>query len=533
VIGLEIVVVLGVTILLCSGLARRLHIAPPILLLVAGAALGFLPQLGEVQLPPEVVLYLFLPALLFRESLTTSLREIRANFRWIVLASTVLVVATAAVVAVVGHAFGLPWAAAWVLGAAVAPTDATAVGSFTRSLPRRDVTVLRAESLVNDGTALVIYGVAVSAVLGDGDTTPLHTSWLVVLAYGGGVLIGFVLGHLVVWLRERLHNPVQETVLMMLTPFVAYLIGESIGSSGVIAVVIAGLVISQAAPLPHRARTRRESDSFWSLATFLLNASLFVLVGLQVRAAAQGLDAGSIAAGASAVVAVSLIVIAVRVAFFFVAAFVIRVIKRGADDGIRRVSNRSRLVSGLSGFRGAVSLAAALGVPLVLPGGDGFPGRDFIVFVTSGVIVVTLIVQGLILPAVVRWASLPRDTGVDDEARFAEETATREALRDLPDVASALGSDPEVTDRLSSELRHHLHLLTAETSDESAESKGSELRLDRQYRALRLEILNRKRAAVVRLRDEGRVDDLALRQVQSTLDIEEMRLDADDKGSAS
>src|SRR6187549_1387647 len=184
------VVVLGVALVACGALARRYPIAPAILLVLVGVLIGFVPHLRHVQLPPEVVLLVFLPALLYWESLTTSLREIRNNLRVVVLTSTALVVATAAAVAVVAHALGLEWGPAWVLGAALAPTDATAVGVLARALPRRTVTVLRAESLVNDGTALVIYGIAVGITVGQQNLGFWPVSWLLVLSYGGGVLAG-------------------------------------------------------------------------------------------------------------------------------------------------------------------------------------------------------------------------------------------------------------------------------------------------------------------------------------------------------
>jgi len=191
VLGLEMVVVVGVALVLCGALAQRFPVAPAISLLAVGALLGLVPALRDVQLPPEVVLLLFLPALLYWESLTTSLREIRSNLRVVVLTSTVLVVATAAAVAAVAHhLLGMAWGPAWVLGAALAPTDATAVGVLARALPRRTVTVLRAESLVNDGTALVIYGIAVGITVGQQDLGFWPVSWLLVLSYGGGVLAG-------------------------------------------------------------------------------------------------------------------------------------------------------------------------------------------------------------------------------------------------------------------------------------------------------------------------------------------------------
>lgn len=524
-LGLEIVVVLGAAVLVCTGLAGRLHVAPPILLLAAGILLGFVPALREVQLPPEVVLFLFLPALLFWESLTTSLREIRANLRGIVLTSTVLVLATAAVVASVAHLLGMPWGPAWVLGAAVAPTDATAVGAFTRSLPRRTVTTLRAESLVNDGTALVIYGLAVAVVVGVDEATPGRITWLVVSAYGGGVLIGWVLAWVVKQVRSRLDDPTQETVVTLLTPFVAYLVAESIGSSGVLAVVIAGLTLSQVAPRRDRAATRRESDAFWKISTFLLNASLFVLVGLELQTAVRGLDAALVMSGVLSVVAISVTLIVVRIVFLFVAAYAIRVLDRRPEQRLRRVSHRARVLSGLSGFRGAVSLAAALGVPLVLSSGTDFPDRDMIVFVTSGVIVVTLVVQGLLLPAVVRWASLPEDTAVVEEQQLAESTAVEEALDALPAVARDLEVGPEVEDRAREEYEAHLRVV--EAGDVGAED-DDDVRRDQQYRALRLELVHRKRETVVRLRDEGRIDDTVLRGAQLRLDAEEVRLAPDE-----
>ena len=520
-LGLEIVVILGIAILVCTGIARRLRVAPPVILLVGGVLLGFVPVLREVQLPPEVVLFLFLPALLFWESLTTSLREIRANFRGIFLTSTLLVVATAGVVAVIAHALGMPWGPAWVLGAAVAPTDATAVGALTRRLPRRQVTVLRAESLVNDGTALVIYGIAVMATVGAEEITALHITWLVVVAYGGGIAIGAGLAWLVVRIRARLDSPIQETVLTILTPFVAYLAAELIEASGVLAVVIAGLMLSQAAPRRQRAGVRRQSDGFWGMSTFLLNAALFVLVGLEMQTAVRNLDGELFAGGLIAVGIVSVALIAVRIAFLFVSAYAIRLIDRRPQQKLRRISNRVRIVTGLAGFRGAVSLAAALGVPLVLASGEPFPDRDMIVFVTAGVIMVTIVVQGLLLPVVLRWAAITRDTGADEERLMAETTASEEALEALPDVAAELGTDADVVDRMRDEFTAHLRVLRA---GESSADDDDDVRHDQQYTALRLEIIEHKRATVVRLRNEQRIDDTVLRLIQKKLDVEELRL---------
>src|SRR3954466_10942463 len=231
--GLELIVALGLTVLISELVAPRLRLPAPVVQLVSGVLLGFVPAFRSVQLPPEAVLFIFLPMLLFWESLTTSLREIRRNLRGIVLLSTLLVMVTAVAVAYTGHLFGLPWAAAWVLGAALAPTDATAVGVLARAMPRRYVTILRAESLVNDGTALVIYGVAVSATVHASHPSNLHIAGLFALSYALGVAVA-----LIGWqARTRINDPLLENIVILLMPFAAYLLAELAHASGVLAVV--------------------------------------------------------------------------------------------------------------------------------------------------------------------------------------------------------------------------------------------------------------------------------------------------------
>src|SRR5437016_1108705 len=447
-LGLELVVTLGAAVLVCGLAARRFRVAPPVLLLACGALLGFATALRRVHLPPEVVLLLFLPALLYWESITTSLREIRSNLRTIVLLSTGLVIATAAAVAAVAHALGLGWGPAWVLGAAVAPTDATAVGVLARMLPRSTLTVMRAESLVNDGTALVIYALAVGITRGQEHFGMLHVSGLFLLAYGGGAAAGAVTAWLAVQVRRRVDDPLQGNVAIILTPFTAFLLAEAIHASGVLAVVVCGLIMSQAGPRVGQADTRQQTQAFWSLATFLLNGALFVLVGLELQAAVHGLTGDALTQGLIAVIAVSATVIGARFAWLFTTPYLVRLLDRRPQQRLRRVGARSRVVSATAGFRGAVSLAAALAVPETVVSGAPFPGRDVIIFVTAGVIVVTLVVQGLLLPVAVRWARLPLDTSVQTERHFAEILATEEALDAIPQLATGLGTDPEVSGRL-------------------------------------------------------------------------------------
>ena len=526
-LGLELVVVLGVTILRCDVAAERLRVAPPILLLACGALLGFVPDLRAVQLPPEVVLLLFLPALLYWESITISLQQIRRNLRGIVLMGTLLIIVTAGAVAVAVHAFGLSWPVAWVLGAAVAPTDATAVGEFAKSLPLRNVTVLRAESLVNDGTALVVYGVAVGVTTGAEHLTLPHVTWLFLLAYGGGALSGALVAYVVAPLRKRLEDRLLNNVAVLVTPFAASLLAESIHASGVLAVVACGLIMGQLGPRVGHPDARQQTEAFWSLSTFVLNAALFVLVGLDTQSAARGLSGSGLAKASIMVGVVAVTLVVVRFAFLYVTMVLIRLIDRRPQQRLRRVSNKARVVSAIAGFRGAVSLAVALSVPVVLNSGKAFPNRDTIIFVTFGVIVVTLVVQGLLLPPIVRWADLPQDTRITREHHLANTVAAQEALAALPEVAEALEIDSHIAERLRREYDKHLRVLQANANaDGDGEGVQDEeaLRYDRQYTELRLALLARKRATVIRLRNERRIDDSVLLGVQSKLDLEELRL---------
>lgn len=417
-----------------------------------------------------------------------------------------------------GTASGARWALA---AAAVAPTDATAVAALARMLPRRNVTLLRAESLINDGTALVIYGLAVGITVGAEHFTVPHVSWLFLVSYVGGAAAGVLVAWLGIRVRPDFEDPLVGNVAAMLTPFTAYLLAELVHASGVLAVVVCGLIMSQAGPRMVGAETRHQAEAFWSVSTFVLNGALFVLVGLEAQSAVRSLTGSDLTEALIAVGAVSVVLVAVRFAFLYSAVHAIRLIDRRPQQRLRRIGNRARVVSALSGFRGAVSLAVALSVPVTLDSGEPFPDRDVIVFVTSGVIVVTLVAQGLTLPGVMRWARLPVDTSVEEERFLAESTATEEALKALPELATDLETDRKVVERLRQEYETHLLVIRAgggESDDEDV------LRHDQHYTALRLALLARKRVTVLRLRDEHRIDDTVLRQVQRQLDIEEVRL---------
>lgn len=523
-LGLELIVILGVAVLVCGVAARRFRVAPPVLLLVFGIALGFLAFLREVHLPPETVLLIFLPALLHWESITTSLRDIRRDLRGIMLTGTVLVVLAAAAVATTAHALGVGWGPAWVLGAALAPTDATAVGALARSLPRRNVALLRAESLINDGTALVVYGLAVGVVVGAERLSVVHVSGLLVLSYTGGIVAGAVTTWVAVRVWRHLDDPLQEILVGVLAPFTAFLLAELIHGSGVLAVVVSGLLMAQAAPRVARADARQQAWAFWALSTYMLNGALFVLMGIEVQDAVRGLSSAALLRGLGTVAAVSIVLFVVRVAFLFTAAYTIRLLDRRPEQQQRRVTNRARIVSGTAGFRGAVSLAAALAVPQTLDTGAAFPDRGAIIFITAGVVFVTITLQGLLLPGVVRWARTPRDDTAADERRLAERLTLEEGLAALPGLADELGTDPQLADRLRLEYETHLSNLETQPGTDGAPHRHEN------DRELRLAVLSQKRSTLIRLRDENRIDDAVLRELQTQLDIEEVRMSRRESG---
>jgi CPA1 family monovalent cation:H+ antiporter len=379
------------------------------------------------------------------------------------------------------------------------------------------VTVLRAESLVNDGTALVIYGLAVGVTVGEEYLTPLHVSGLLVLAYGGGVLAGAVTG-LVSWqLRRRMDDPMLENIAMLVTPFAAFLLAESVHASGVLAVVVCGLFLSQVTPRITGAATRQTSVPFWTVSTTVLSSALFVLVGLQAHTAVRGLSSVSPLRALVDVLLVTAVVIGVRWAWVYTTPYIIRALDRRPAQRLRRIGARQRSVSAVAGFRGAVSLAAVLAVPQTLDSGAPFPDRDLIVVITSGVIVLTLL-QALLLPRVVRFARLPADNSVAEERQYAEVFTTDAAIDSIDATAAELGTDERVVARVRTEIEKRRKVLAADGAEDDPV-----LRHDDQYASLWLALIARKREALLELRDEQRIDDIVLRQVQARLDIEEVR----------
>lgn len=575
--GLEVTVLLGLAVLTGTLLAPRLRLATPLVLVVIGLLLGFVPELREIELPPETMLLLFLPVMLFWESFTTSLRSVKRALRYIVPMSTLLVVASAFAVAGIATAMGVPWEAALILGAAVAPPDATAVAALGRLLPQRTFMKLKAESLTNDGTALVVYAIAVSLAVG-GDVTPWTITGTVVLSYLGGAVAGIGIAA-VAWLAlRRMRATLAINVTLLLVPFLAFLVAELIHGSGVLAVVFAGLIVAWLAPRITTAQSRQQAQAAWPFGVFLLNGALFVLIGLEVQNVVHEIPGRQIGWLLLVSVAAWAALGVVRYLFQLLMAPFSRPSPEHLANTTRQSRNRGRIVSTVAGFRGAVSLAIALSVPMTTDAGTDLPGRDAIVFVTAGVIVLTLLVQGPLLPAVIKWAKLPNDDTEREEFELAQRTISGAALAALDDLATEHGISDEVRDQARREGYDRLELANARalarqrsaiddeiddletvlsgpdatsptsgaiatvsddgeagevrpvalqmlaTSDDIDMTQRSPLIRFEEANRLKLALLDRKREVLLRLRREGAIDDLVSRRVQHGLDAEELRL---------
>jgi Na+/H+ antiporter len=523
VFGLVVIVALFATVVVGTVLGRRYRVGPPVLLIVLGAALGLIPQFGEVRLDGEIVLLLFLPAILYWESLNTSFREIRANMRVIAFLSVGLVIVTAVAVSWTARGLGMESHAASVLGAVLSPTDAAAVAGLAKQLPRRTVTVLKAESVINDGTALVLFAVAVSVAVGGHPVSPAALTARFVGSYVGGICAGLLVGLVMTKVRRRIDAPQEEGALSLMTPFAAFLLAQAIHSSGVVAVLVSALVLAYVTPTVTRARSRLQTFAFWDLTTFLINGSLWVFVGTQMPHAVRGIAGvdGGVGHAAALALAVTGVVIVSRFACNEAITMLLRTVDRREVQRARRINWRHRVVSNWAGFRGAVSLAAALAVPLTTHTGAPFPDRSLIVFVVCVVILVTVLVQGSTLSDVVRWARMPPDTSHAEEVQLARCRGSQAALEALPMVAAEFGLGDDLLKRLRKEYEEHAALIEAGDDPEGSNEVAERSDL---LRRVRLGVLEHKRAAIIELRDQNRIDDIVLRELQSVMDLEEVRL---------
>jgi CPA1 family monovalent cation:H+ antiporter len=503
-------------------LAGRVGVPYPIALVIGGAGIGFVPGIPNAELDPDVVLLIFLPPLLYGAAFFTSLRDLRQNARPIALLAIGLVVTTMVAVAIVAHeVIGLGWPEAFVLGAIVSPTDAVAPAEILRRVgaPRRMLTVIEGENLTNDWAALALYKVAVAAVV-SGSFSFWDAGLRFVLSGLGGLAIGLVVARIIRELRARVNDPTIEITLSLLSGYAAYLPAQALGASGVIAAVVTGVYVGWYTPQLTTPVMRLQGVAIWQVLMFLLNAFLFLLVGLQLPVVLRAIDTEPTGQLIAWGLLVSGVVVVVRLVWQFTVVYLIRAIDRRDSVRARRSSARMRLVGGWVGMRGAVSLAAALAIPRTVDGGGDFPDRKLILYLTFAVIVVTLVGQGLTLGPLIRWLDI-HDDGADEREEVAARIRIAEAgIARVDELVEEDWVRDETAERVRGLLDYRRRRFSANADgdgDDYEERTGNYIRLmSALYDAQRRELIS--------LRNSGEISDEVRRRIERELDLEESRL---------
>jgi CPA1 family monovalent cation:H+ antiporter len=516
-----VVLFLLVTVAVLTALARVLGLPYPILLVIGGSLVGFAPGVPDVQLDPDLVLLIFLPPLLFNAAYFSSVRELRADARSITLNAVGLVLLTTCAVALAAHAAidGLPWAAAFALGAIVSPTDPLAATAIARRLgvPRRLTAVIEGESLVNDGTALVAYRTAVMALGGSFDLLEATSDFVVDVI--GGIAIGLVAAAIVVAaLRRLVADDLVGVVTSLAAGYVAYIPAEESGVSGVLAAVTVGLVVGYRSPELSTPASRLRGYAFWEVLVYLLNAVLFVLVGLQLPDILSAQDRSTIELLGLATL-VSAVVIGTRLVWVNTMPFVIRALDRRPQQVERRAGWKLRLIAGWSGLRGAVSLAAALALP------ESFPERDLIIFLTVAVIFATLVAQGMTLPLLIRRLDIRDDGAAELEELQARREAAEAAIEHLERLGEEEWTREDTVDRMLRLYRFRHRRLTQRAGELDGDEEDNLDERSVAYQRMVREVLDAQRRRVIELRNEGVISDDILHSLERELDLEDQRLE--------
>lgn len=514
VLGLLIAVAALVTI------ARGLGIAYPILLVIGGLLVGLVPGVPSIRVDPELIFLLVLPPLLYIAAYFTTVGDLQTNVTTISSLAIGLVVASALAVAAVAHALlpDMPWSVAFALGAIVAPPDAVAATAITARLavPRQIVTILEGESLLNDATALTIYGIALAVAAG-GAFAP----GAVVLTFAGAMLgggaIGLVVGGLVANIRARLEDTPVEMTISLLTPYAAFLPAHWLGASGVIATVAAGIYLGHRGPRIMGADARLTGRALWETLTFLLNGFVFIVMGFEIPLLMRTLTVDAALRFVAIGVGVTVTLLVVRAAWIF-ASVALPQSLRGRADALS-----CSLVLSWAGMRGVVSLAAALALPTMLPTGAPLPSREAVMIVTLTVIVLTLLGHGLTLPPLIRALRLGADLGLRREEALARQRLVGAAMQRLDELYPVWPGHRPLLDQLRETYRHRSEHVDHQRDTTSPDGEDRELI---EHREIRRTVIDAEREALLRLRAEGAVNAEVLRNLERELDLEERRMDA-------
>jgi len=496
-------------------LARRANIPYPIVLVLGGLVLGFIPRLPHLELDPNLVLVIFLPPLLYWEAVTAPTDVMRQNRSQIWVLAFGLVIVTAAVVATVAHATisHLTWAMAFVLGAIVSPTDELASVPVLERLrmPRHLVAIVVGESLLNDASALILYNFSIIAVV-TGSFIFGNALFHFVVAAVGGIAVGVLVGRLAVEGWRRIKETQLQAVISFDLSYLAYLLSDRFALSGVLAVVYGGIYINRFTPRVLTPATRLQLVGYWETVVFLINAVLFLIVGMQLHDVAHNvLVEYSWQNVIWYAFVVNVAVVGVRFAWILGVEYIPFV---GASSEHSKGDWRHAVIASWSGLRGAVSLAAALAIPVSLASGAPLPHRHLVIFLTFSVILVTLVFGGLTLPWIVKLLSVPEDLSEeDDEMREGLLGMSKAALTELSKIQSEGKLDEAAVARLRRRYEHR-------RDDIKGHVDGDGALVDAEQR-----LLTAQRDALLELRERGSIDNTVLRRLQRVLDISEERLE--------
>ncbi len=500
--------------------AKRLNIAPSVLLVIAGIGIALIPGLPKVELAPEVVLLVLLPPLVYSAGVAMSWREFRFNLRPIgLLAFGCVVFTTVAVAVAVHYLLHFGWAIGFLLGAIISPTDVVAPLAIVRQLgiPRRIAVVLEGEGLANDATALVLYRFAVAAAVTGTFSVPTAAGEFALIVVGE-LIYGLAIGWLSLRLRQWSRDARVEITLSLMTPYLAFWVPYHLGGSGVLATVACGLYVSWNGPLLIPYATRLQGIFFWDLIVYLIEGLIFLVTGLQARTLIDNGHDFLVSELAAAIAVVTAIAMLARFIWVFPAAYVPRWASRALAKRDPTPPWQWVFFLAFTGVRGVDSLAVALAIPYTVLSGAPFPHRDLILFVTFGVIIVTLIGQGLVLPALTRWLGLARDSEREREREIRAELKARKAA--LMRVSKRL--DKAIRDReLPAEMVHHLRTRNEVREQVLPANLEDGLEFTRQTAKVKQELIDTERQFIYDMLRDGKISDEARRRIEYELDLEE------------
>jgi monovalent cation/hydrogen antiporter len=519
----ELILLLLVIVAVLVTVARRVRIAYPILLVIGGIVLGLAPGVPEVQLDPQLVFVVFLPPLIFAAAWQTPVRDLRENLPKVLLLSVGLVIFTVVVVGVVADALipGLGIAAAFVLGAIVSPSDALAATTVLErpDVPRRIRAFLEEESLLNDATALTLYRTGIVATL-SGAFVATNAVGSFGLAAFGGIAVGVVVGLVAALLWSRLFDPPVEVSLSIVIPYAAYLPAEQLGASGVIATVTAGLILGYRSSRILSSETRLVASSVWEILTFVLNGFAFLLIGLELRTILAG-SLPPLPDLLRAILGVTLATIAARFVWVYGSLWLIPAFRRFRGEAVPPMGRAVPLIVSWAGMRGALSLAAALALPI------DFPDRNLIVLLTFAVIAATLLGQGLTLPLLLRSVDLPTGSVDLEEEALARARATDAALAKLERLRDHWPDHLPLIENLEDRYRHQLEHFPSQDGDGRVSVDPEREQERDEHHAIANAVIAAQRETLIGLRDVGEIRDTVLRRIERELDLEEARVEAE------